>query len=168
MDMGDGIAVHDSANICGDVEIGMNTRIDAFVTITGKVKIGRNVHISTGASIFGGAGVTIGDYAGISAGVKIFTGTEDLSGDMLTNPTVPAQYRSPISKSIVIGAHCVIGAGSVLLPGAELEEGVCVGALSLVKAKLKRWHIYAGIPAEVIKSRRQNLLDEQIKYEETK
>ena len=73
--MDNGAKIHPQANISGVVTIGDNSRIDAFVTITGNVRIGRNVHISTGACIFGGQGVDIGDYSAISVGVKIFTAT---------------------------------------------------------------------------------------------
>lgn len=162
IEMSNGAKIHPQANISGDVDIGANSRIDAFVTITGSVKIGRNVHISTGACIFGGEGVDIGDYSAISVGVKIFTATEDLSGEAMTNPTISAAYRNTFSAPIRIGKHCVVSAGAVLLPGAELLDGACVGALSLVKEQLWEWAIYAGIPAKMIRGRKQDLL----KYQE--
>ena len=163
--MDNGAKIHPQANISGVVTIGDNSRIDAFVTITGNVRIGRNVHISTGACIFGGEGVDIGDYSAISVGVKIFTATEDLSGAAMTNPTIGAAYRDTFVAPIRIGKHCVVSAGAVLLPGAELLDGACVGALSLVKEKLDGWAIYAGIPAKMIKARSKNLLNLQKQYE---
>ena len=163
--MDNGAKVHSSANIAGEVDIGANSRIDAFVTITGNVRIGRNVHISTGACIFGGEGVDIGDYSAISVGVKIFTATEDLRGESMTNPTISAAYRNTFSAPIRIGKHCVVSAGAVLLPGAELLDGACVGALSLVKEQLWEWAIYAGIPAKMLKARSKNLLNLQKQYE---
>lgn len=143
-----GAFIHHLANLAGDIEIGEGSRIDAFVTITGKVKLGRCVHISTGACIFGGAGVEIGDHSGISPGVKVFTATEDVSGEWLMHPTAPAELRRVESKAIKIGRHCAVGANSVLLPGADLPDGVVVGALSLVKTPLRGWSVYAGVPVE--------------------
>lgn len=153
-----GALIHRLANIAGDVEIGRGSRIDAFVTLTGTVRIGRRVHISTGASVFGGRGVQIGDYSGLSVGAKVFTETEDLSGEWLLHPTSPPEYRKTVAAQVLIGAHCNVGAGSVLLPGAELPDGAVVGALSLVKVPLHGWAIYAGVPARFIRARSRRAL----------
>jgi acetyltransferase-like isoleucine patch superfamily enzyme len=40
-----------------------------------------------------------------------------------------------------------------------LEEGVAIGALSLVNRHLEAWGIYAGIPAKRIKDRKRDLLE---------
>ena len=154
--------IHPLANIAGKVTVGEGSRIDAFVTITGRVTIGRNVHISTGACIFGGEGVEIGDYSAVSVQAKIFTATEDLSGESFVNPTVDHD-RSPRKAPISIGRHCVVGAGSVLLPGAKFHDGACCGALSLVKEPLASWSIYAGTPARYIKARSRGALDKEPK-----
>lgn len=153
-----GALVHRTANLVGNVRIGRGSRIDAFVTITGDVSLGRCVHISTGACIFGAAGVEIGDYSGLSPGVKLFTATEDLSGDWYLHPTSPANLRRVVSSPFRMGAHCTVGANSVLLPGAELGEGACVGALSLVKRPLPGWAIYAGVPVKFIRRRSNRVL----------
>lgn len=129
------------------------------MTLTGRVRVGRFVHISTGACVFGGEGVAIGDFSGLSVGVKVFTSTEDLSGEWLLHPTVPARLRRPIVAPIVIGRHCSVGAGSVLLPGAELPDGACVGALSLVKRPLREWSIWAGVPARFVRDRSRRALE---------
>lgn len=157
----DGSLIHRLSNIAGEVEIGAGSRIDAFVTITGRVKLGRCVHISTQACIFGKAGVEIGDYSGISVGVKLFSETEDLSGDWMLHPTVGPNYRRSIGKRVRIGKHCSVGAGSVLLPGAYLPDGACVGALSLVKTRLLPWSIYAGIPVRLVRLRSRRALELQ-------
>lgn len=145
--------VHRLANVAGHIKVGMGTRIDAFVTITGDVEIGKYTHIGTGCSLFGGAGISIGDYVGMSPGVQVFTGTEDVSGDWVTNPTVPPSLRSPKVRSIVISDHCFIGTNSVLLPGADMPEGSGLGALSLCKDRLLSWGIYGGAPCKLLKWR---------------
>ena len=61
-------------------------------------------------------------------------------------------------KSVCIGKHCVVGTGSTILPGANLAEGVAVGAMSLLTKPTKAWKIYAGMPARAIKERRKDLL----------
>lgn len=162
--LGGGI-VHRLANICGDVSVGEGTRIDAFVTITGRVRIGRFAHIATGCMIFGAGGVDIGDYVGISGGTKIYSCTEDVSGDWITNPTVPAKYRNPQVAHIRIGDHAVMGAGSIAFPGAEFEEGAYLGALSMARHKLTAWSINAGIPAEFKRPRARGALEKAKEFE---
>lgn len=144
----DGAFIHRLANLVGDVRIGRGSRVDAFVTITGNVSIGRYCHIGTGVMLFGGAGITVGDYVGFSGGSKVFSSTEDVGGEWITNPTVPLKYRNPINAHIRIGDHAEMGAGSIAFPGAELPEGAYLGALSMVKHRLEPWSINVGVPAK--------------------
>jgi len=111
------------------------------------------VHVGGSACLIGGGGITLGDYSGISPGVKIFTTSESLDGEWMIHPTVPEKYRRPTVKPVSIGAHCTIGANSVLLPGAILHDGACLGALSLTKGQLGEWSIWAGVPARFIRTR---------------
>lgn len=150
--------IHRLANIAGDVEIGEGSRVDAFVTITGSVVIGRNVHVSTGACLFGGAGIEVGDYSAISVQAKVFTATEDLSGEYFINPTV-SLHRKPKEAPIFIGRHCCLSAGSILLPGARMNDGACLGALSMAKTPLASWSVYAGVPARYLKARSRGVLE---------
>jgi len=159
--------VHRLANLVGDdIRLGAGTRVDAFVTITGRVTIGRMVHISTGVSILGGAGCEIGDFSGLSPGVRLFTATEDVSGDWIMHPTAPAHVRRARSAFVSIGRHCTVGANSVLLPGAFLPDGAVVGALSLVKGPLMEWSINAGVPARFIRARSRRALELEGQMEE--
>lgn len=52
----------------------------------------------------------------------------------------------------------IVGAGSIVLLGVTLEEGVAVGALSLIKMDCKSFGIYMGIPAKCIAERKRDLL----------
>jgi galactoside O-acetyltransferase len=60
---------------------------------------------------------------------------------------------------VKIGSHVIIGAGSIVLPGVTLEEGVAVGALSLVKKDCEAFGIYMGVPAKRIGGRKRDLLE---------
>ena len=57
-----------------------------------------------------------------------------------------------------IGQHAIVGAGSVILPGATLEDGVAVGALSLIKWACREFGVYFGAPAKRVSERKRNLL----------
>jgi acetyltransferase-like isoleucine patch superfamily enzyme len=140
------------ANIVGEkVKIGKNCRIDPFSTITGDVVLGDNVHIGVGACIFGGGGVILGDMVSLSPGAKIFSATEDADSGMLSNPTI--KNHSAKTGIVIVGARSIIGANSVVLPGINIGEDVQVGALSLVNVSLPSGHIYAGIPAKVLREK---------------
>lgn len=141
--------VHRLANIAGKVTAGENCRIDAFVTITGKVKIGSNVHIGNAAAIFGVNGVEIGDDCSVSPGAQIFSSTFDATTGYRANPQLEEKrYRS---GPVRIGHRCIVGAGSVVLPGVVLADGVLIGALSLVKTDLPAG-VYGGVPASYLRA----------------
>jgi hypothetical protein len=45
------------------------------------------------------------------------------------------------------------------LPGAILEDGVAVGALSLVKGRCLEFGVYVGSPASRVADRKRSLLE---------
>jgi galactoside O-acetyltransferase len=161
--VGDNVSIARNCSIygLGNISLGNNVRIDGFCTLTAagnRVTIGSYVHIGTSCLLLGGGGITLEDFSSISHGVKIFTGNDDFSGGHLTNPTVPAQFLKIHCAPVTLKKHAIVGAGSIILPGVTLEEGVAVGALSLVKRNLPAWTIYAGYPARKIGVRSQELL----------
>ena len=150
------------------IHLGDHVRIDDFAVLTagdtGRIDIGSFVHIATFAALFGGGGITIENYVGVSARVTIYSTNDDYSGEHLTNPTVPAECTGVDIASVSLRKHALIGAHSVILPGACIGEGVAVGALSLVDRSLEAWGIYAGIPAKYVKPRSRALLSLEKKH----
>jgi acetyltransferase-like isoleucine patch superfamily enzyme len=143
------VRVHRLANIVGErVTVGEHSRIDAFVTISGSVQIGKRVHIANGAAIFGGEGVTIGDGCSVSPGAQIFTATDDVHSDMLAGPQLVEQYakRAPVR----MGAFSVVGANSVVLPGAVIGDEVQIGACAVVRGTVPDNQVWAGVPAHYL------------------
>jgi galactoside O-acetyltransferase len=110
------------------------------------VVIGHCVHLAVGSSISGGGECVIGDFAGIGAGVRLLTGTEEIDRGGLTNPTVPPELRTVRRGRVEIGAHALVLTNSVVLPDITIGEGAVVGAGSVVHHDLKPWGIYAGTP----------------------
>lgn len=148
------------------ISVGDNSRIDDFCIISGLVSIGRNVHIAAGCYLYAGnAGITFQDYSGLSSKGTVYAVTDDYSGKMLTNPTVPMELRGVIENPVIIGRHVVIGASSVILPGVTIAEGCSFGAMSLINKSTEPWGVYYGVPCKRMKERYQDLLELQRVYE---
>jgi galactoside O-acetyltransferase len=153
-EIGENVLIHESAVLVGveRIRLGSNVRIDPFCVISAgeKMSIGSHVHIAGHVLLAGGGGITLHDFSGISHGAKLLSASDDFSEGVLTGPTVPNDLRRVRTDLIVIGRHAVVGANSVVLPGAQVEEGAMIGALSLARGTLKAWKVYAGIPAKVV------------------
>lgn len=147
------------------MKFGDNSRVDDLCILSGKIEVGRNVHIAVMCHIDGSKeGVYIEDFAGISYNTIIFAASDDYSGKVLTNPTIPLKYKSPIHKKVIIKKHSLIGASCVIMPGVIIEEGNSIGAMSLVTKATKPWKIYIGCPVKEIKDRKKDLLELEKDY----
>jgi galactoside O-acetyltransferase len=166
--VGGHVLIHRTAVLvnCARIYLGERIRIDPFVLISAgeRIRIGRNCHIAAYVSIVGAAPIELGNFVGLSQGVRLLSSTDDFSGAHLTGPTVPDRYKKVQSEPVEIGRHVVVGAGSVILPGCSIGEGTTVGALSLVNRKLDPWMIYAGAPARPLRERRRDLLQLEAAY----
>lgn len=161
--VGDNVMISDRASFhnCANISLGNSCRIDDFCVLaagTGGITIGCHVHIAVGSTIIGTGKVTLSDFSGLSSRVAIYSSSDDYSGKTMTNPTVPSAYTGVIHADVYLGKHVIIGSGSVVLPGVVLEEGVAIGALSLVTKSCKAFGIYAGNPARFVKERKRDLL----------
>ena len=168
--LGKNVKISDKASIynADQIEIGDNARIDDFCVISGRVKIGRNVHIAPLCLVAGGEeGITLSDFSGLAYQVQIFAQSDDYSGKTLTNPTVPSEYKKEYKKSVFLGKHVIIGAGSIVFPGVHISEGCSVGALTLVNKSTEEWGTYLGNPAKRIKDRKKDLLALEKDYLDT-
>lgn len=152
------------------VEIGDNVIIDDFTYISTSLIIHSYVHISSGCKIIGGKGaaVEMHQFSTLAPNVVLSAGSDDYS-DGIATPMVPIKYKANVViGKILIGKHCIIGAGSVVLPNVICKEGSAVGSLSLVKYNLEEYSIYTGIPVRKIKDRnKENILylEEKLKKE---
>lgn len=148
-----------------NISIGNNVRIDGFSTISahnGFLTLGDYIHIGGYCFLAAGAGIVMEDFSGLSQGVKIYSKSDDYSGEFLTNPTVPSEYTNVKKGTVTLLKHVIIGSGSVILPNVLIREGSAVGALSLVTRSIPAYKIYAGSPAKEIADRKTNLIDLEI------
>ena len=82
----------------------------------------------------------------------------------MSSSMVPDEYQNILYGEISVGKHSIIGNGSLVLPGVCIEEGVTVGAMSMVKNNADSWGIYAGVPAKRIKERSRRILQLEKKF----
>lgn len=168
--LGENVSLSDKTSIYSPekISIGNNVRIDDFCILSGEITIGNNVHIAAYAALFGGAGIEIHDFSGVSSRVTIYSQSDDYSGEAMSNPTIPEKYKKIKYGKVTIEKHVLIGATSVVLPGVTLKEGSAVGSMSLVIKDTENWKLYSGIPVKILKDRKKNLLDLEKKFlEET-
>ena len=101
-----GQAIHRSAMISPDAEIGEGSVVMAGAVINSGAKIGRHCIVNTGAKI--DHECVIGDYVHIAPGVT-------LSGDVTVGDGSWIGVGSTVIQGIRIGRNVMIGAGSVVV-----------------------------------------------------
>jgi galactoside O-acetyltransferase len=140
---------------CQNLCLKNNIIISEFVWIHGGIKtvIGNFIHISPFSSIAGGGVCILEDFVGLSAGVRIITGSEMVKGEGLTNPTIPTQFRA-VSRSFVhLEKHVFLATNVIVHPGVTIGEGAVIGSNSVVTKDIKPWTINVGNPARAVAER---------------
>ena len=166
---GENVMISKKASIynINKMSIGNNVRIDDFCVLSGNITLGNYIHIAVYSALFGGdTGIDMQDFSGLSSKCVIYAESDDYSGKMLTNPTVPKKYLNIIRKKVILGKHVVVGAGTIILPGVEIGEGSAIGSMSLVNKSVDAWGIYTGIPCKFKKKRSKELLKQETKLME--
>jgi galactoside O-acetyltransferase len=167
--IGSNVKLSDKASYynCKEIRLGSNVRVDDFCVLSagiGGIDIGSYIHIAVFSTLIGAGNITLSDFCNISSRVSIYSSNDDYSGASMTNPTVPSEFTNSQHADVKVGRHVIIGSGSIVLPGVSLEEGVAIGALSLVKKNCKTFGIYAGVPAIYIGERRRELLEVERRF----
>lgn len=147
---------YDSSNI----SIGNNVRIDDFCILSGRIELGNNIHIAAYSALYGGDdGIFIADFANLSSRISVYSVNDDYSGESMTNPTIPDEFKNVESAPVYIGKHAIIGSTSIVLPGVIIAEGSSFGSFSFINKNSEPWSINAGIPFRKISNRNKKLLD---------
>lgn len=162
--VGVGVKLSRKASLYGAARItlGDHARIDDFCVLsagTGGIVLGRHVHVAVFCSLIGQGRMELGDYAGLSSRVTIYSSSDDYSGEFMSNPTVPAEFTNVVSAPVTLGRHVIVGAGAVILPGCTLHEGCGVGTLSLIRSDCEAFGMYFGTPARRIGTRSRNIIE---------
>lgn len=140
--------------ITRQLTIGRKSVVSSFTKIKatdGPLRIGHHVEISNGCVLTSHTGgVEIGDDCLIGPNVSIIG--NNYRYDRLDVPIRLQEKVSP--KGIRVGHNVWIGAGCVLLDGADIGSGTILTPNSVVSGKLPESSIAQGNPAKVIFTRR--------------
>ena len=144
-----------------NIEIGRKVRIlpgarmEAIKKWSGKeyspsVKIGNNVNIGHNFFLTCATSITIGDRVLISDTVAVIDNNH-LHEDLGVSPSDSGIETSPV----VIGSDVTIYRCSTILAGVSIGRNAIIGAYSLVKEDVPEGAIVGGVPAKVIRIRKQ-------------
>lgn len=151
------------------MKIGNNVRVDDFCILSGHIEVGNNIHIAAYTALYGGtAGIYIDDYVNLSSRIGIYAICDDFSGESMTSPVIPEQYKNVSSKPVYIGKHTIIGANSIILPGIRIAEGSAFGCFSFVNRESEEWSLNVGIPFHRIGDRKKDILILTEQYEKSR
>lgn len=142
----------------GKMSFGNNVRIDDFCILSGNITLGNNIHISAYVALYGIMGIEFEDYTGISARSTIYSAMDDFSGDYLVGPIHSEKYTHVNGGKVIVKKYSQIGANCLIFPNVTISEGTVIGAMSMVRDNLDAWSIYYGVPARKHKDRSNNLL----------
>lgn len=159
---GEDVLISRKCSIYGaaNIELGNHVRIDDFCILSGAITIGDYVHISAYTALYAGEShITIEDYVAVSSRIAIYAESDDYTGEAMTNPMVPEEYRKVISGDVSIGRHSIIGSGCTILPNVTIGIGVAVGSMSLINKDLEPYTMYVGIPCRKLKARKKVFLE---------
>jgi acetyltransferase-like isoleucine patch superfamily enzyme len=116
------------------------------------ISIGSGTWIGQNCCFDGSGGIVIGKNVGIGPGVKIITSAA--GGDGLSTAA-----GSSSAASVIIEDDSDIGIGAKLLPGSIIGRGAQIGAGAVVQASIPPYAVAAGVPAKVIRNRRDKVHD---------
>lgn len=137
--LAEGVFVHASAHIIGDVELGAHASVWCGAVIRGDVN---RIRI--------GAGTNIQDLSVLHVSHRSAARPE--GAPLLIGERVTVGHRV-ILHGCEIGDECLIGMGAIVMDHAVLEPHVLLGAGSLVPEgrRLKGGHLYLGSPVREVR-----------------
>ena len=116
----------------------------------GNCRIGNHVWIGPQA-YFDARDLVIEDYVGWGPGAKVLGSSH--TGEPMDLPIISTNL---VIKPVVIGYGADVGVNSVILPGVHVGANSIIGAGAVVTHDVPEYAVVAGVPARVIRSRRDH------------
>ncbi len=148
------VFVHPETMEIGDfVFIGSQAMIQG--RFDGTCRIGNHVWIGPQA-YFDARCLEIQDYVGWGPGAKVLGSSH--TGDPIGEPVIRTDL---VISPVVIGYGADVGMNASLLPGVTIGAHAIIGAGAVVTKDVPEYAIAAGVPARVLRDRRESEPDEQ-------
>ena len=114
----------------------------------GTCKIGNHVWLGPQA-YFDARALELGDYVGWGPGAKVLGSAH--TGDPIDLPIIATGL---VIKPVVVGFGADVGMNAAILPGVHIGANAIVGAGAVVTQDVPEYAIVAGVPAKLLRSRR--------------
>ena len=129
--------------------LGKNVNIEQHAYFTPQLTVGDNSGVGIDCELYGE--ITIGANVMMGPEVVILT-----QGHAFSRTDIPMMEQGKLEpKPVTIGDDCWIGRRVMILPGVHIAEGCVIGAGAVVTKDIPPYSVAAGVPARVIKSRKQ-------------
>ncbi len=116
----------------------------------GDIELGDHVNIGFHSEVFSGSSVKVGAY-GLFAAYTYLVG----GGHAFDAEGTPVIEQERTSKGIRLGDNVWLGTGAKVMDGVSIGESVVVGAGAVVTTDLPDATVAVGVPARVVRSRRE-------------
>jgi acetyltransferase-like isoleucine patch superfamily enzyme len=140
------------------IEIGSGTMIGVHVSLSAGMVPGQDLGeaavLRIGDRCLIGRGSHIVAHHSIEIGDDVFTGPYVYITDQnhgYEDPDVPIGRQWPSNTAVSIGAGSWLGAGVIVLPGADIGSNVVVAAGAVVRGVIPDRCVIAGVPARVVR-----------------
>jgi carbonic anhydrase/acetyltransferase-like protein (isoleucine patch superfamily) len=140
------------------IEIGTGTLIGTHVSLSAGMlpghRLGDQPVLQIGNGCVIGRGSHLVAHHSIVIGDDVFTGPYVYITDQnhnYTDPDVPIGRQWPSNTAVSIGSGSWLGAGAIVLPGAQIGRNVVVAAGSVVRGAVPDRCVVAGVPARVVR-----------------
>jgi acetyltransferase-like isoleucine patch superfamily enzyme len=114
------------------------------VKALGNFKVGQDVYYDVGYAKY----ITIEEGAVITSRCLLLCHKRILDNYCVGDDYYQLPYQV---KPIILKRGCVLGMGTIVMPGVTIGEGSIVGAGSVVSHDIPAWSIAVGIPAKVVR-----------------
>ena len=114
----------------------------------GYIHVGKKVYIGTGTTMFGHAGLEIGDHTLLAQNITVTPYSH-----IFDDPEATIISQGGCVEKVTIGRDCYLGMGVCVMYSGSIGDGSVVGAHSTVIKAIPPYSVAVGTPARVIKKR---------------
>lgn len=136
-------------------EFGTNVNIEKNAYFTPDLSIGDNSGVGINCEVHGP--VSIGSDVMMAPEVVIYTSNHKFERMDISM----AQQGLTENKPVTIGNDVWIGRRAMIMPGVTIGDGSVIGAGAIVTKDVPQYSVVAGVPAKVVKYRKNNDNDEE-------